>query len=107
MYLNSTPCTDGFNRQAHIRNKNSYATNCIELFKAFDFLRQSGGYDIIKSVIAPTLPYKKCRGGRPQFGNFIQRLAGILIGKEDLNDHDTIDDDPAFLSAVGLSAASG
>ena len=107
MYLNSTPCTDGFNRQAHIRNKNSYATNCIELFKAFDFLRQSGGYDIIKSVIAPTLPYKKCRGGRTQFGNFIQRLAGILIGKEDLNDHDTIDDDPAFLSAVGLSAASG
>lgn len=55
MYLNSTPCTDGFNRQAHIRNKNSYATNCIELFKAFNFLRQSGGYDIIKSVIAPTL----------------------------------------------------
>lgn len=55
----------------------------------------------------PTLPYKKCRGGRTQFGNFIQRLAGILIGKEDLNDHDTIDDDPAFLSAVGLSAASG
>ena len=54
-FLNSTPCTDGFNRQAHIRNKNSYATNCIELFKAFDFLRQSGGYDIIKSVIAPTL----------------------------------------------------
>ena len=42
-------------RQAHIRNKNCYATNCIELFKAFDFLRQSGGYDIIKSVIAPTL----------------------------------------------------
>ena len=82
MYLNSTPCTDGFNRQAHIRNKNSYATNCIELFKAFDFLRQSGGYDIIKSVIAPTLPYKKCRGGRTQFGNFIQRLAGIQIGTE-------------------------
>lgn len=107
MYLNSTPCTDGFNRQVHIRNKNSYVTNCIVLFKAFDFLRQSGGYDIIKSVIAPTLPYKKCRGGRTQFGNFIQRLAGILIGKEDLNDHDTIDDDPAFLSAVGLSAASG
>lgn len=107
MYLNSTPCTDGFNRQVHIRNKNSYVTNCIGLFKAFDFLRQSGGYDIIKSVIAPTLPYKKCRGGRTQFGNFIQRLAGILIGKEDLNDHDTIDDDPAFLSAVGLSAASG
>ena len=107
MYLNSTPCTYGFNRQVHIRNKNSYVTNCIGLFKAFDFLRQSGGYDIIKSVIAPTLPYKKCRGGRTQFGNFIQRLAGILIGKEDLNDHDTIDDDPAFLSAVGLSAASG
>lgn len=107
MYLNSTPCTDGFNRQVHIRNKNSYVTNCIGLFKAFDFLRQSGGYDINKSVIAPTLPYKKCRGGRTQFGNFIQRLAGILIGKEDLNDHDTIDDDPAFLSAVGLSAASG
>ena len=107
MYLNSTPCTDGFNRQVHIRNKNSHVTNCIWLFKAFDFLRQSGGYDIIKSVIAPTLPYKKCRGGRTQFGNFIQRLAGILIGKEDLNDHDTIDDDPAFLSAVGLSAASG
>ena len=107
MYLNSTSCTDGFNRQVHIRNKNSYVTNCIGLFKAFDFLRQSGGYDIIKSVIAPTLPYKKCRGGRTQFGNFIQRLAGILIGKEDLNDHDTIDDDPAFLSAVGLSAASG
>lgn len=77
MYLNSTPCTDGFNRQVHIRNKNSYVTNCIGLFKAFDFLRQSGGYDIIKSVIAPTLPYKKCRGGRTQFG------------KEDLNDHDT------------------
>ena len=56
MYLNSTPCTDGFNRQVHIRNKNSYVTNCIGLFKAFDFLRQSGGYDIIKSVIAPTLP---------------------------------------------------
>ena len=107
MYLNSTSCTDGFNRQVHIRNKNSYVTNCIGLFKTFDFLRQSGGYDIIKSVIAPTLPYKKCRGGRTQFGNFIQRLAGILIGKEDLNDHDTIDDDPAFLSAVGLSAASG
>ena len=107
MYLNSTPCTYGFNRQVHIRNKNSYVTNYIGLFKAFDFLRQSGGYDIIKSVIAPTLPYKKCRGGRTQFGNFIQRLAGILIGKEDLNDHDTIDDDPAFLSAVGLSAASG
>jgi len=107
MYLNSTPCTDGFNRQVHIRNKNSHVTNCIWLFKAFDFLRQSGGYDIIKSVIAPTLPYKKCRGGRTQFGNFIQRLAGIQIGKEDLNDHDTIDDDPAFLSAVGLSAASG
>lgn len=107
MYLNSTPCTDGFNRQVHIRNKNSHVTNCIGLFKAFDFLRQSGGYDIIKSVIAPTLPYKKCRGGRTQFGNFIQRLAGIQIGKEDLNDHDTIDDDPAFLSAVELSAASG
>ena len=107
MYLNSTPCTDGFNRQVHIRNKNRYVINCIGLFQAFDFLRQSGGYDIIKSVIAPTLPYKKGRGGRTQFGNFIQRLAGILIGKEDLNDHDTIDDDPAFLSAVGLSAASG
>lgn len=66
MYLNSTPCTDGFNRQVHIRNKNSYVTNCIGPFKAFDFLRQSGGYDIIKSVIAPTLPYKKCRGGRTQ-----------------------------------------
>ncbi len=82
MYLNSTPCTDGFNRQVHIRNKNSCVTNCIGQFKAFDFLRQSGGYDIIKSVIAPTLPYKKCRDGRNQFGNFIQRLAGILIGKE-------------------------
>ena len=58
MYLNSTPCTDGFNRQVHIRNKNSYVTNCIGLFKAFDFLRQSGGYDLLKNIIAPTLPTK-------------------------------------------------
>ncbi len=35
MYLNSTPCTYGFNRQVHIRNKNSYVTNYIGLFKAF------------------------------------------------------------------------
>lgn len=107
MYIDSTPCTDGFNRQIFIRNKNSYVTNCIGLFKCFDFLRQTSGYDIIKNNVAPTLPFKKCRGGRSQFGNVMQRLAGIMIGKEDLNDHDTIDNDPAFLSAVGLSAASG
>ena len=58
MYLNSTPCTDGFNRQIHIRNKNCCITNCIGLFKAFDFLRQSGGYDLLKNIIAPTLPTK-------------------------------------------------
>ena len=57
-FLNSTPCTDGFNRQVHIRNKNSYVTNCIGLFKAFDFLRQSGGYDLLKNIIAPPLPTK-------------------------------------------------
>ena len=93
----------GFNRQTHSRNKNSYVTNCIRLFKTFDFLCQSGGYDILKNAISPTHPYNKCWGGRTQFGNFIQRLASILIGKEDLNDHDTIDDDPALLPAVGLS----
>ena len=58
MYLNSTPCTDGFNRQIHIRNKNCCVTNCIGPFKAFDFLRQSGGYDLLKNIIAPTLPTK-------------------------------------------------
>lgn len=107
MNANSTPCTDGFNRQVVIRNKNSQVTNCIGLFKCFDILRQTGGYDIIRNNIAPSLPFRKCRGGRSQFGNVMQRLAGFLIGKEDLNDHDTIDNDPAFLSAVGLSAASG
>ena len=102
MYLNSTPCTDGFNRQIHIRNKNCCITNCIGLFKAFDFLRQSGGYDLLKNIIAPTLPTKSAWGERTQFGNFIQRLASILISKEDLNDHDTVDDCPALLPARRL-----
>ena len=39
-------------KQELLRNK------LYRLFKAFDFLRQSGGYDLLKNIIAPTLPTK-------------------------------------------------
>ena len=70
-------------------------------------LQSSGKSDFVTpSFPFTSLPFRKGRAGRTQFGNFIQRLSGLLIGKEELNDHDHIDADPSFLAATGLSATS-
>ncbi len=102
----STPITDGFGRSVSIGGSDSETSPDIGLYPLMNFMRQHKVLDLLHSEVAPTLPELKCRGGLSQYQKFFQRFIALLTGKEDLNDHEDIHADPAFMQALGLVKAA-
>ncbi len=98
----STTLTDGFGLSVSIAGSDPETSHNIGLYPTMNFLDQHGVLDLLQNEIEPTLPVLKCRGGRTQYQKFFQRFTALLMGKEDLNDHEDIHADPAFMRALGL-----
>ena len=102
-----TPTSDGFGNTMVIEGSDPLTTSNVGVYPLVKFLREFGLLDMLKQTVNPSLPTLKCRGGLSQYQKFLQRLIALLLGKEDLNDHENIHKDPAFMSALGFTTTAG
>ena len=99
--------SDGFGRTMAVAGSDPYTTSNIGVYPLVKFLREFNLLNLLKERVAPSLPMLKCRGGLSQYQKFLQRLVAVMLGKEDLNDHEHIHKDIAFMKAFGFTTTAG
>ena len=109
--MHSTSVFDSFGRSVSV-DFNSVISQYGGLVALVHILHKSGFLEKLTSKVLSTLPRDKRRADRVQHSHrdmFLQRLLGLLVGKEDLNDSPLLQSDPGFLAAFGkqqLASAS-
>lgn len=100
--MNSTDIRDGFNRSVKVNFQNK-VSSVAGIIPAIHKLRVAGFFDCVLGPLAQSIEDKRTPALiRHSVSDMVmQRFASLLVGHEDLNDVSVLENDPAFMCALG------
>lgn len=98
--MNNTTITDSFGRPVEISDKRFLASNLTGLFPIAYLLDKLKLLEPVERVLEKHFPARTNTLIQPQT-MFRQRLLALVAGYEDLNDHESLCNDPGFMAVVG------
>ena len=103
---NDTTITDSFGRPVEISDKPFIASNVTGLFPIAYLLDKLKLLEPVERVLEEHFPVKKNTLIQPKT-MFRQRLLALAAGYKDLNDLDSLCNDPGFMAVVGTQRIAG